>query len=61
MGKGKEVKKQIMRRYNIAEQNHNMDDFQLAGSDKKLFVVALTMPDDATYRVKVKIGAVAIE
>lgn len=38
-----------------------IDDFQLAGSDKKLFVVALTMPDDATYRVKVKIGAVAIE
>ena len=38
-----------------------MDDFQLAGSDQNLFVIASTVPDNMTYRVNVKIGAIAIE
>jgi len=38
-----------------------IDDFLLVGSEKTLYVVALSGPEDDTYRVKVKICAIAIE
>jgi hypothetical protein len=38
-----------------------IDDFLLVGSEKTLYVVALSGPEDDTYRVKVKVCAIAIE